>query len=362
MSKTPKINSPELVPASDQMPPILNGHHSTAVAKKTQSFYSNVDQMFEAWLARSENLNTQRSYRTAIMNFINYQNISWPDNSWQLLRASIADVRSWRTEMLDGQNLAPKTLNHRISSLSGFFTFMREVAAEARLPIVVPNPAHKDFIKRPVTNPRDETESLSVSQAQRLMRLPHNDTLSAYRDRAILAFYLFTGARIGTGCRLEVKDFLMDEVDPKIKIQEKGRGSTKRTIGLNAMAAEYIEEYIEAARLTSGALFRKHSGPRSSELSDRGMTETAMYGIIIGYLELLPRAMQETRLGNGNTVMRCRYSPHSLRASTATLLLDAGVDIRAVQELLGHAQITTTQIYDKRRRQTSDSASHLMPV
>jgi site-specific recombinase XerD len=55
---------------------------------------------------------------------------------------------------------------------------------------------------------------------------------------------------------------------------------------------------------------------------------------------------------------RSMFSTHSLRATTATLLLDAGVDIRKVQELLGHRHITTTQIYDKRRRTTKDSASH----
>jgi site-specific recombinase XerD len=59
---------------------------------------------------------------------------------------------------------------------------------------------------------------------------------------------------------------------------------------------------------------------------------------------------------------RCVYTPHSLRATTATLLLDAGVDIAKVQELLGHRHITTTQIYDKRRRTAKESASHDVPI
>jgi site-specific recombinase XerC len=58
----------------------------------------------------------------------------------------------------------------------------------------------------------------------------------------------------------------------------------------------------------------------------------------------------------------CVYTPHSLRATTATLLLDASVDIRKVQDLLGHRHITTTQIYDKRRLSTSESASHDLPI
>ena len=56
------------------------------------------------------------------------------------------------------------------------------------------------------------------------------------------------------------------------------------------------------------------------------------------------------------------FTPHPLRATTATLLLDAGVDITKVQELLGHRHITTTQIYDKRRRTRSESASHDVPI
>ena len=59
---------------------------------------------------------------------------------------------------------------------------------------------------------------------------------------------------------------------------------------------------------------------------------------------------------------RCIVSTHSLRATTATLLLDADVDIRKVQELLGHRHVTTTQIYDKRRRTTKESASHDVPI
>ena len=78
-----------------------------------------------------------------------------------------------------------------------------------------------------------------------------------------------------------------------------------------------------------------------------------MYRLVAGYLRRLPAAVKEDR---------CIFWPHSLRATTATLLLDAGVDIRKVQELLGHRHGTTTQIYDKRRRTTKESASHDVPI
>ena len=71
--------------------------------------------------------------------------------------------------------------------------------------------------------------------------------------------------------------------------------------------------------------------------------------------------MHEVELPDGSMVRRCSYSPHSLRATAATLLLDSGVAIESVQDLLDHKHITTTQIYDKRRRSVRDSASHKMP-
>ena len=87
-----------------------------------------------------------------------------------------------------------------------------------------------------------------------------------------------------------------------------------------------------------------------------------MYRIVRGYLKRLPAAVVEVA-GNANDVReRCVYSPHSLRATTATLLMDSGIDKAKVKELLGHKHLTTTQIYDRRRRSTSESASHDVPV
>jgi integrase len=92
------------------------------------------------------------------------------------------------------------------------------------------------------------------------------------------------------------------------------------------------------------------------------MTQRAMYTILTGYLERLPGALREMGLPSGEKILGCIYSPHSLRATTATLLLDAGERIESVQELLDHKHITTTQIYDKRRRSVRDSASHKVPI
>jgi hypothetical protein len=87
------------------------------------------------------------------------------------------------------------------------------------------------------------------------------------------------------------------------------------------------------------------------------MTERTMNRVLMGYLERLPGAMHEVELPDGSKVRLCIYSPHSLRATTATLLLDSGVAIEGVQDLLDHKHITTTQTYDKRRRAVKNSAS-----
>jgi integrase len=79
------------------------------------------------------------------------------------------------------------------------------------------------------------------------------------------------------------------------------------------------------------------------------------------YLEHLPRTATPGGDGAADPAA-CPYSPHSLRATTATLLLGAGVDIRKVQDLLGHRHVTTTQIYDKRRIAATEGASHDMPI
>jgi integrase/recombinase XerC len=340
------------------LPPILAGQFTPAVKHRVDKFYSSIAEIFESWVTRRQSPHTQRAYREDFMTFVKFAGIQWPDDSWKVMTVSIKDVQTFRDQLIS-EDKAPKTLNRRISSISSFYKYLGAAAAEMRLPITVPNPAHAQFIGREAADAREETRALTATRARQLMGMPTGDTVVDFRDRAILKLYLYSGVRLSTGCRLKISDFHQDGDEATIRLHEKG--DKRRTIGLHYAAAQAIAEYIEKAEITSGPLFRPRLNPRSRKLSDRAMHPVTMYLLIRSYLARLPGAAKEIQ-PDTTTLPHSIYTPHSLRATTATLLLDAGVDIRKVQELLGHRHITTTQIYDKRRRSSSESASHDVPI
>lgn len=341
------------------LPPVLLGSVTPENRERVENFFFSVASLFEAWVNRRKSEHTRRAYRGDVMAFVQFMGWKWPRDSIELLSASILDVQAFKNWMVEN-SAAPKTINRRISSISSLYKFLAGAAAELRLPITVPNPAHAQFISREASDAVDETQALSLARARQLLNMAKSDSILQIRDRAILRLYLFTGARIATGCKLKVNDFQQDGDESTIRFHLKG-GRVK-TKGINYQAAEAIQEYIEKAELKSGPLFRPRSGSKGEKLAERQMTERTMNRLLMAYLERLPGSMQEVAMPTGEKVNQCIYSPHSLRATTATLLLDAKEAIESVQELLDHRHLTTTQIYDKRRRSVRDSASHKVPL
>ncbi len=369
MTNVPKITDAELVedgPRTDSLElllPILHGQSTPEVAKRVESFTLAVDQMFDRWVSRRPSKHTQRSYRQSVMHFVQWLKIEWPQNCSELLEVTVADVQAYRDALIE-EGFAPATRNHRICAVSAFFKFMRECAIELRLPINVPDPANSQFIGRESCDPVYDTKALTLAQARRLRASPSSEEILDIRDRAIIDTYLFLGIRIATGCRLNVSDFHWSEEDPRLRLNEKG--NTRRTIGVHFQAAQSIRHYIESAGLVRGPLFRPRTGPQTrTRLANRHFSVRGMNRLLTSYLEQLPGAMihrEEDDPLSDKAPKRCIFTVHSLRATTATLLLDAGEDIRKVQQLLGHKQVTTTQIYDKRRVSTRQSASHSVPI
>ncbi|MGH8761413.1 MAG: tyrosine-type recombinase/integrase, partial [Burkholderiales bacterium] len=243
----PAVIEPDVV---TDLPAILTGHSTPAIAEKVRKFYFSVAEIFEAWVRRRSSYHTQRAYRADVMSFVQFLELAWPDESTKLLAAKITDVLAYVEYMKDECGMAPKTTNRRIASLSSFYKYLVGAAAELRLPITVPNPAHAQFVTRQSSDPIDETKALTATRARQLMGMPAGEDLVDYRDRAILKLYLYTGIRLSTGCRLKVSDFHQEDGESTLRIHEKG--DKRRTIGIHFNAAQAIAGYIEKAGLDSG--------------------------------------------------------------------------------------------------------------
>src|SRR3954452_16143957 len=235
--------STQLAPRDQpELPAILAGSFTPAIRARVEDFFSSLASIFESWVGRRQSRHTQRAYREDVMAFVKFMGLTWPNDAMELLRVSVQDVQRFRAQLVN-QNAAPKTLNRRISSLSSFYKYLAAASAELRLPITVPNPAHAQFSRRESTDAREETRALSATRARQLMGLPAGDSLLDYRDRAILKFFLYSGARLAAGCKLRVDDVHHDPDGATVRLWEKG--ARRRTVGLHFAAAEAIQEYVQ---------------------------------------------------------------------------------------------------------------------
>jgi integrase/recombinase XerD len=187
----------------------------------------------------------------------------------------------------------------------------------------------KDDPARPVGAPRVSKalpKALSRHEVESLLAaIPEDGGVTGMRDRAILETLYAAGLRISELTALDVDD--IDLEDRTIRCI--GKGSKERIVPIGKVAAAAIDRYLRQAR---PALARARSG-HAVFLNVRGDRLTRQ-----GCWKLLKKYVSLARI-------RRRISPHTLRHSFATHLLDGGADVRAVQELLGHASVSTTQVY-----------------
>ncbi len=330
--------------ADRPLPPILQGRQTAEVEVLTHQFFSGLEQLFETWVQRRSSKQTQRAYRRDIMAFVEWMGWQWPRDAVRFLSVSVSQVQQYRTYCAD--HYAPKTVNRRLCSLSAWYKFLGAAAAEIRLPVQVPNPAHAQFVPRGRADAEKPTKELGVGAVRKLLALVEDDDPVAWRDRAMLYLFFFSGARIGAIAALQVEDFHHDpEGGSELLLHEKG--GVIRQIGFHQTGADVVREYVQRCGLEDGPLLRRSAAPRSRDLGLAGLSVTSIRKRLKGlYVEL-----------DGGE----RFTPHSARATVATLLLDGGTDLAKVQELLGHRSIETTREYDKRRMGKRQSASHELP-
>jgi integrase len=222
--------------------------------------------------------------------------------------------------------------------LSSLFDYLCEHNA------VMGNPV--DGVKRPMTNGNEgSTPALGDRQARTLLEAPPADTLKGVRDRAILAVLLYHGIRREELCSLRVKDLHSRQGVVHIRIH--GKRSKIRFIPVHAGAQRMIEDYLALAGHrgeVEGPLFRPVKNNRTGEL-DRALDPASIYRNVVLKYGLETGISAEV---NGLCV-------HSLRATAATNALSHDSDIAKVQEWLGHANVSTTRLYDRRRSKPEDS-------
>lgn len=212
--------------------------------------------------------------------------------------------------------LAPASIRRNVSAVRSYFRFL---LGEGH---VVRDPSERlETPKRWRTLP----EVLAVDEVERLLAAPSLDERLAFRDRAMLELAYGAGLRVSEWISLGIRDVLFD--DHLVRVF--GKGSKERLVPIGRSAIGAIATYLRELR----PRLERGEGKGILFLSTRGkpLSRMGAWKIMRKYVE---------RAGIAKAV-----SPHTLRHSFATHLLEGGADLRAVQEMLGHADISTTQIY-----------------
>jgi site-specific recombinase XerD len=283
------------------------------------------------WFANLKNENTRRAYRNDVTAFMRFVGIKQPQ---QFRTVTRAHVIAWRKQ-LEQRKLAPASIRRKLSALADLFDYLCEANAVPHNPV--------KGVERPNEGASEgKTPALSDVQARQLVEAPPRTTLKGKRDRAILAVLLYHALRRAELCSLRVKDYAARRGIKHLRVH--GKGGKIRYVPVHPHAIRLLEEYLEAAghgHETDGALFR----PVRPRLGAHGLplTAGAVYRNVVMH--------HAKRIGIFMELM----GPHALRATAATNALDHGSDIAKVQEWLGHSNISTTRLYDRRKTQPEDS-------
>jgi integrase/recombinase XerD len=315
---------------SDERPPVPRLNNERLLTSAEFNALLEVPPEVE-WFANIANPNTRRAYRIDLREFRRFVGISRPEEFRSVTRAHVI---VWRKEM-ERKGLAVSSIRRKLSSLSSLFDRLCESNAITFNPV--------NGVARPAEGANEgKTPALSDGQAKLLLETPDGVTVKGKRDRAILAVLLYHALRRNELCRLQVRDYANRRGIQTLAVH--GKGGKMRYLPVHPVAVRAIEDYLEASghrENAAGALFR----PLKSRTRDfeKPLSGTAIYESIVKHYA--NKAGIETRA----------IRPHSLRATAATNALENGADIAKVQEWLGHSNISTTRLYDKRDSRPEDS-------
>ncbi len=285
---------------------------------------TSLERSMRGWLdhlrvERGASPHTLRAYERDLRRYADHLAGRGIDDSGKVSEADIADfLATLREGTPDHPPLAASSAARTLVAVRGFHKFLTlegETPDDVAAAVSPPKP------------PRRLPKAIPLDQVERLLDAAGvGDTPVSLRDRALLELLYGIGARVTEAVSLDVDDIEFESATVRVL----GKGSKERVLPLGRYAAEALTSYLTRAR---PGLATKGKGTPALFLNQRGgrLSRQSAWNII-------QAAAQRADLPG-------HLSPHTLRHSFATHLLDGGADVRVVQELLGHASVTTTQIY-----------------
>lgn len=237
-------------------------------------------------------------------------------NSDALVNVSREQITGYMTQLKE-KGLAAATIARKLAAIKAFYRFMTAEGYMDANPAEVVEAGTKG-IKLP--------RVLSEDEVVRLLTQPDITTAEGFRDRTMLEVLYATGMRVS-----ELINLTLERVDLNMKyIIAFGKGSKERIVPLGSVAAEFLQQYLEKVR---------------PKLTHEDRNTNIVFLAFGGHELTRQRFWQIIRAYGRKANINKALTPHILRHSFATHLLDNGADLRSVQELLGHSDISTTQIY-----------------
>jgi site-specific recombinase XerD len=292
-------------PLSEYLLPFLDYCEiEKGLSNNTQKNYKQYLRLFFDWLQKTDNEKLRPEELSA-------------EHIWDY-RLYLA--RSYKSPR--GEYLGKKSQNYYLIALRAFLNFLAERDIETL-------PSSKVKLAKQKS---DETVSfLEVHDIERMLAIPNTETSSGLRDRAIMELFFSSGMRISELVALDADQvsFLQDKNSTRTyELSIVGKGKHVRTIFISPRAAEWLHAYLKARRDVWKPLFvnERSRGSDSRRLTARSIQK------------MIARCAMLAGLSK-------KVTPHTLRHTYATDLLSHGADLRSVQELLGHKNVSTTQIY-----------------
>ena len=270
-------------------------------------------------LGKNASSHTVRAYRADLAQFLGYVETNKELGPAALHRVERAHVRAFMTDLQQG-DYKRTSLARKLASLRAFSRWAQRqgyMQTDPTIGVVA------------IKQEERLVEFLRVREVEALLESPDAGTPDGMRDRALMELLYASGMRAGEAHGLDVQDMDLDESEIRIR---HGKGDKERTAMMGTVSVQVMREYLQHGRpelaahnegKPDPAVFLNKFGRR---LSDRGIRRT---------FDKYFRVASE----------RLKTTPHTMRHSFATHLLNNGADIRAVQELLGHAHLITTQVY-----------------